>query len=131
MTAQGKGDALHECIADWREQAAAEENCQRSGGDPKGATAYRHCADDLESTLAEMQPASPTPSADLVKEARGMLKKGAVDDFTPARVAEIEGFAIDQTDGLVMDFALKYARRGRWLRVSPTRSRRRRGRCAR
>ena len=43
---------LQELVVDWREQAVAEEHCQRSGGNPKGAAAYRHCADDLEEILA-------------------------------------------------------------------------------
>jgi len=43
--------AARECVTDWREQASAEEHCQRSGGNPKGAFAYRHCADDLEQSL--------------------------------------------------------------------------------
>ena len=48
---------LLEMVVDWREQATAEEHCQRSGGNPKGALAYRNCADDLEElvkTIAEI-----------------------------------------------------------------------------
>lgn len=45
--------AVRECIADWREQAAAEEHCQRTGGNPKGAMAYRRCADELEAALKD------------------------------------------------------------------------------
>ena len=46
---------LRELITDWREQATAEEHCQRSGGNSKGAAAYRHCADDLEEVLKTIE----------------------------------------------------------------------------
>jgi hypothetical protein len=42
---------MRECVSDWRKQALAEE---RSGGTPKGALVYRHCADDLETTLNDL-----------------------------------------------------------------------------
>lgn len=46
---------LRDEIKGWREQAAAEEHCQRTGGNPQGATAYRACADSLEGTLDEVE----------------------------------------------------------------------------
>ena len=46
---------IREIVQDWREQASSEEHCQRSGGNPKGAVAYRFCADDLEAMIGELE----------------------------------------------------------------------------
>ena len=49
------GNRLLDLVAEWRQQASAEEHCQRSGGNLYGARAYRTCADELEALLKELE----------------------------------------------------------------------------